>query len=51
MKVLGKVLLWLLALAILGVLCWGLALYLEWPLWFAVALFAGCIGLDRKSVV
>lgn len=45
MKVLGKVLLWLLALAILGVLCWGLALYLEWPLWFAVALFAGCIGL------
>ena len=45
MKVLGKVLLWLLVLAILGVLCWGLALYMEWPLWVALALFAGCVGL------
>lgn len=45
MKVLGKILLWLLALALLGVICWGLALYLAWPLWVAVALFAGCIGL------
>lgn len=44
MKTLGKILLWLVLLALLGLACWGAALYMEWPLWVALAIFCGVIG-------
>ncbi len=45
MKTLGKILLWLIVLVLLALACWGAALYMEWPLWVALALFLGVIGL------
>lgn len=45
MKALRSILLWLLALVVLALLSWGLALYMEWPLWAAVAVFFGVLGL------
>ena len=45
MKALRTIVLWLLALAVLALLSWGLALYMEWPLWAAVAVFFGVLGL------
>ena len=45
MKILGIVLLWLIALVALAAFSWGLALYFGWPLWVAGAVFIGGIGL------
>ena len=45
MKLLRTFMLWLLALLLLAVLSWGMALFLEWPVWAAVATFLGCLGL------
>ena len=45
MKLLRIFMLWLLALLLLAVLSWGMALFLEWPVWAAVATFLGCLGL------
>ena len=44
MKTLRRILLWILILAILGLCCWGLVLYIDWPAWMAVALFLGIFG-------
>jgi type VI secretion system protein ImpL len=45
MKILGIVLLWLIALIVLAVLSCGLTLYFNWPLWVALAVFVGGIAL------
>ena len=45
MKLLRTFMLWLLALILLAVLSWGLALFLAWPAWAGVATFVGCLGL------
>lgn len=45
MKTLRTILLWLLVLTVLALLSWGLALYMDWPLWAAVAVFLGVLGL------
>lgn len=45
MKALRTFLLWLIVLLVLALVCWGLVLYFDWPLWVAVALFLGAIGL------
>ncbi|OYO27942.1 type VI secretion protein IcmF/TssM N-terminal domain-containing protein [Janthinobacterium sp. PC23-8] len=45
MKTFGKFLLLVLLLGLLGLSCWGLALYMAWPLWVAVAMFCGMLGL------
>lgn len=45
MKALRTLLVWLLVLTVLALLSWGLALYMEWPLWAAVAVFLGVLGL------
>ncbi len=45
MKQIAIVLMWFLALVMLAFVCWGAALYFEWPLWLALALFVGAIGL------
>jgi type VI secretion system protein ImpL len=45
MKALRTFLLWLLVLTVLALLSWGLALYMDWPLWAAVAVFFGVLGL------
>lgn len=44
MTTLRRIIVWLLVLAALGLFCWGLALYLDWPLWMALALFLGVVG-------
>lgn len=44
MKALRTFLLWLLVLTVLALLSWGLALYMDWPLWAAVAVFFGVLG-------
>lgn len=36
--------LWILGLAVLALGCWILGLYLNWPLWWSVALFLGVIA-------
>ena len=45
MKALRTFFIWLVALVLLALLSWGIALYLGWPLWAAVAVFLGAIGL------
>ena len=45
MKKLGIVLLWLLALIVLGFVSWGVVLYFGWQLWVALALFIGVLAL------
>ncbi|WP_084320086.1 type VI secretion protein IcmF/TssM N-terminal domain-containing protein [Herbaspirillum huttiense] len=45
MKTFGKFLLWLVLLVLLALGCWGAALYMAWPLWVALALFCGVIGV------
>lgn len=44
MTTLRRIIIWILVLAALGLFCWGLALYLDWPLWMALALFLGIVG-------
>jgi len=44
MKLLGTILLWLIALIVVALLSLGLTLYMYWPLWIAVAIFCACIG-------
>ena len=44
MTTLRRIILTLLVIAVLGLFCWGLALYIDWPLWMALALFLGIIG-------
>lgn len=44
MTTLRRIILWILVLATLGLFCWGLTLYLDWPLWMALALFLGIVG-------
>lgn len=44
MKKIGLILLWLLILVTLSLACWGLALYMAWPLWIGAALFLGLLG-------
>ncbi|MDR5837093.1 type VI secretion protein IcmF/TssM N-terminal domain-containing protein [Caballeronia sp. LZ034LL] len=51
MKALRTVLLWLLALVVLGLVSWGLTLYLEWPLWAAAAIFFGVLGAFMMLIV
>lgn len=41
----AKAALWLLALVLLAALCWGLAIWFEWPWWIAIVVFLGVIGL------
>lgn len=45
MKTLLKFLLWVLLLALLGIVSWGLTLYLVWPWWGGLAIFFGVIGV------
>jgi type VI secretion system protein ImpL len=45
MKALRTFLLWLLVLVMLALLSWGLTLYMDWPLWAAVVVFLGVLGL------
>ena len=45
MSVLRSFIAWLLILLVLGVLSWGLTLYMEWPQWTIAALFLGVLGL------
>lgn len=45
MKTFFKLVLWALALVVLALVCWGVALYADWPLWAVPALFIGAIGL------
>lgn len=44
MKTLRRILLWILILIVLGLCCWGLVLYLDWPTWMAIVLFLGLVG-------
>ncbi|TDV28723.1 type VI secretion system protein ImpL [Paraburkholderia caballeronis] len=44
MKSIGSIVVWVIALLVLAVAAWGITLYAGWPLWMAVALFAGAIG-------
>ena len=44
MKTLRRILLWILTLIVLGLCCWGLILYLDWPTWMAIVLFLGLVG-------
>lgn len=45
MKLLRTLLIWTLVLIVLAIASWGLTLYMQWPLWAAVAIFLGCLGL------
>lgn len=45
MKLLGTLLLWVIALCALALSSWGVTLYMEWPVWIAVAMFFGFIAL------
>ncbi|WP_250478493.1 MULTISPECIES: type VI secretion protein IcmF/TssM N-terminal domain-containing protein [unclassified Caballeronia] len=45
MKTLGIVLLWLLTLIVVAAISWGVVLYFGWPLWIALAIFAGVFAL------
>lgn len=44
MKKIGLFLLWLLAMLLLAAVSWGVALYLDWPQWTAVAIFLAFLG-------
>ena len=44
MKTLRRILLWIVILIVLGLCCWGLVLYLDWPTWMAIVLFLGLVG-------
>ena len=44
MKTLRRILFWILILAVLGLCCWGLVLYMDWPVWMAVVLFLALVG-------
>lgn len=45
MKKFGKFLLVLAVLVLLGLASWAAALYMQWPLWMALAIFCGAVGL------
>ncbi len=44
MKLFGRFLLWLVLLALLAIVSWGVTLYADWPLWAAAAIFLGVLG-------
>ncbi len=45
MSKLRSFIVWLLILLVLGVVSWGLTLYMQWPQWTVAALFLGALGL------
>jgi type VI secretion system protein ImpL len=45
MKLLLKIVLWLVLLIFLALLCWGTTLVLEWPLWIGAVMFIGAVAL------
>ena len=45
MKLLRTILIWAFVLVFLALFSWGLTLFMQWPLWAAVAIFLGCLGL------
>lgn len=45
MKLLRTILIWTFVLVFLALASWGLALFMQWPLWAAPAVFLGCLGL------
>ena len=47
MKTLGIIVLWLLALIVLGLFSWGVALYFGWPLWVALTLLVAVLRRKR----
>jgi len=44
MKLVGRLLLWLVLLVLLALVSWGVTLYADWPLWAAAAIFFGVLG-------
>jgi type VI secretion system protein ImpL len=45
MKFLRMFVVWVVVLALLGLLSWAVSLYLRWPWWSAVAIVCGIVGL------
>ena len=45
MSTLRSVMVWLVALVLLGVVSWGVTLYMQWPQWTIAAFFLGVLGL------
>lgn len=45
MKLLRTILIWTFVLIFLVLASWGLTLFMQWPLWAALAVFLGCLGL------
>ena len=45
MKLLRTILVWIFVLIFLAFVSWGLTLFMQWPLWAAVAVFLGCLGM------
>lgn len=44
MKTLRTILFWAVILVVLALFSWGLTLYMQWPLWGALAFFSACLG-------
>ena len=45
MKLLRTIFIWTIVLIILALASWGLALFMQWPLWGAAAVFLGSVGV------